>query len=123
VRGANVADAGGERARVYAGNAGDVAGFEPGVQAFEGAPVGGLGDLFLYDQATGGDAGGLHVFGIGASVADVRESETDDLAGVGGVGQSLLVAGHAGVETDLAGLAGAVSAETDTPEDCAVGQD
>ena len=36
-------------------------------------------------------------------VADQRVGEDDDLAGVGGVGDRLLVAGHRGVEDDLAG--------------------
>ena len=38
-----------------------------------------------------------------AVVADQRVGEDDDLAGVGGVGDRLLVAGHRGVEDDLAG--------------------
>ena len=36
-----------------------------------------------------------------AVVADLRRRHRDDLAGVGGIGQDLLVAGHARVEDDL----------------------
>ena len=44
----------------------------------------------------------LQVLGVRADVADVREGEGHDLGHVGGVGQDLLVAGHGGVEADLA---------------------
>ena len=44
----------------------------------------------------------LHVFGVRPHVAYVREGEGDDLRGVGGVGQHLLVTGHGGVEAHLA---------------------
>ena len=37
-----------------------------------------------------------------AVVADLRRRHRDDLPGVGRVGQDFLVAGHAGVEDDLA---------------------
>ena len=49
-----------------------------------------------------GQVGGLGVLAVGADVADVGEGEGDDLAGVGGIGQDLLVAGHGRVEADLA---------------------
>src|SRR5262249_17438278 len=48
-----------------------------------------------------GEIGGLSVLPIGADIADVREGEGDDLSGVGGVGQDLLVAGHGSVEAHL----------------------
>ncbi len=63
----------------------------------------------------------LDVFAVGADVADVREGEGDDLPGVGGIGHHLLVAGHRGVEADLAHR-GADVAETAAPDDGAVGQ-
>ena len=44
----------------------------------------------------------LDVLVVGADIADMGEGEGDDLAGVGGVGEDLLVAGHRGVEADLA---------------------
>jgi len=36
------------------------------------------------------------------SIADMREGESDDLPGIGRVGEDLLVARHRGVEADLA---------------------
>ena len=48
------------------------------------------------------DAVGLEVLRIHAVVADKRVGHVDHLTGVGRVGQYLLVAGHAGVEADLA---------------------
>ena len=75
---------------------------QPGVQVLRRAPVGRLGNVLLHHQAARGDRGGLDVLGVGADIADMREGEGDDLAGIGRVGQRLLVAGHAGVEADLA---------------------
>src|SRR5262249_60631755 len=39
---------------------------------------------------------------VGADIADVGEGEGDDLPGIGGIGEDLLIAGHRGVEADLA---------------------
>jgi hypothetical protein len=39
---------------------------------------------------------------IGADIADMREGEGDELAGIGGIGNHLLIAGHRGVEDQLA---------------------
>ncbi len=44
----------------------------------------------------------LDVLRVHADVADVRIRERDDLAGVGGIGEDLLVAGHRRVEHDFA---------------------
>ena len=58
---------------------------------------------------------------VGADIADMGEGEGDDLPGVGGIGQRLLVAGHAGVEADLSHRLGrAVRAESPSPEDAPV---
>ncbi len=71
------------------------------------APViGRIGDIGFEHHAA--DAGqrrhvdGLDVLVIGADIADMREGEGDDLPGIGRIGQDLLVAGHGGVEADLA---------------------
>ncbi len=45
---------------------------------------------------------GFDIFRIGADIADMREGEGDDLTGIGGIGHDLLIAGHRGVEADLA---------------------
>ncbi len=55
------------------------------------------------DEARGVDGIGLEVLGRDAGIADVRVGQRDDLAGIGRVGQDLLVARHRGVEHDLAG--------------------
>ena len=54
------------------------------------------------DEAGGVDAARLDVLGVDADVADVRIGERDDLPGVRRIGEDLLVAGHRGVEHDLA---------------------
>jgi hypothetical protein len=68
----------------------------------------GAGDVLAvlgvaHDDAAGVDAVRLHRRRADPVVADQRVGENDDLAGVGGVGDRLLVAGHRGVEDDLAG--------------------
>ena len=84
------------------GHTGDPARPQPGVQMLRRPPVGRLGDVLLHHQAARRDRGGLDVLAVGADIADMREGEGDDLSGVGRVGQRLLIAGHAGVEADLA---------------------
>jgi hypothetical protein len=64
---------------------------------------------------------GLDVLLIGADVADMREGEGDDLPRIGGIGQDLLIAGHRGVEADLAN-GFACRTEAETFEHGAVGQ-
>jgi hypothetical protein len=121
-----LADAGGERARIKAGDADDAARLEPAVEVIGGAVVGRIGDRSTQHAATHararGEVGGLGILGVGADVADMRESEGDDLPGVGGIGQDLLVAGHGGVEADLTD-GGAGGTKALAGDDAAVGQD
>ena len=63
----------------------------------------------------------LVVLVVGAGVADVRLRHHRDLAVVGRIGEHFLVAGHAGVEDQLAGAL-ADGAECQTGPECAVGQ-
>ena len=102
-----LADAGGQRAGVDAGDADDVALLQPGIELLGGAVVRRVGDVGAQHAAADARQGGhvhrLDVFVVGADIADMREGEGDDLAGVGGIGEDLLVAGHRGVEADLAG--------------------
>ena len=51
----------------------------------------------------------------------MREGEGDDLAGIGGIGQDFLIAGHGGVEADLAHRL-AFGAEAEAFDHRAVGQ-
>ena len=55
-----------------------------------------------FDHGGSREVDGFEVVVVGADVADVGEGEGDDLAGIGGVGQDFLVAGHGGVEADFA---------------------
>jgi hypothetical protein len=69
----------------------------------------------------GGQIDGLDVLVIRADVADVRKRERDDLTRIGGIGEDLLVAGHCGVEADLADSM-ARRAEADAIQDRSVSQ-
>ena len=75
--------------------------------------AGGVAD----DVAGHPDAAGLGVVVVHAGVADVRRGLHHELAGVGGVGDGLLVAGHAGGEDRLAqgGSGGAVAGAAEDP--------
>ncbi len=120
-----LADARRERARVDAGDADDAALLQPAVEMLGRAVARRTGDRRAQHCAAharaGGEVRGLGVLDVGADVADVREGEGDDLPGVGGIGEDLLVAGHRRVEANLAdGRAG--GAEADPGNDCSVGQ-
>ena len=70
-------------------------------------PRGGAGGVvavhaLAHDHGARVHVGGLHVRRLDAVVAHHRVGEDDDLAAVAGVGDRLLVAGHGGVEHDLA---------------------
>ena len=125
VRHALLADQRGQRARVDAGDADDAARLQPLVEVARRAEVRRLGDVGLQNAAAHAGArrgvDRLDVFLVGADIADMRKGEGDDLAGIGGVGQDLLVAGHRGVEADLAGRL-ADRAEADALDDGAVGE-
>ena len=101
-----VADQIGECACVDTGQPDDAARFEPLVEMTTRAIVGRLGYGGLDDAAPdargGGEVDRLDVVLIGADIADMREGEGDDLAGIGGIGEDLLIAGHRGIEADFA---------------------
>ena len=79
--------------------------FQPGVEMTGRAIVGRLGDVGLDHRAThagcAGHVDGLYIFLIGADIADMGEGEGDDLSGIGGIREDLLIAGDCGVEADL----------------------
>ena len=70
----------------------------------------------------GGRVDALDVLLVRADIADVGEGEGDDLAGVGRVGQDLLIARHRGVEADLAVALGR-GTDAEALEHGAVGED
>jgi hypothetical protein len=115
----------GQRASVDAGQPNDAARFQPLIEMARGAVVGGIGDGRAQDHAAcAGRCRHVHrldVFLVGADIADVREGEGDDLPGIGGIGQNLLIAGHRGVEADFAnGLS--LGAEPKTFQHRTIGQ-
>ena len=101
-----LADQAGESPGVDAGKPDDAARLQPLVEMAAGAEIGRAGDGGMQDDAAragrGGQIDGLDVLVIRADVADVRKRERDDLTRIGGIGEDLLVAGHCGVEADLA---------------------
>ncbi len=89
-----------ERAGVDAVNPGDMGFLQVSVEGFGAAVVRGLVQG-IHDKPVQKKAPGLDVLGVGAVVADFRGREGDDLSGVGGVGQNLLIAAHPRVENDF----------------------
>ncbi len=120
-----LADQRGQRAGVDARQGDDAALLQPLVEVAGGAVVGRVGDIGLEDGADGAGAGDrievLDVLVIGADIADMREGEGDDLAGIGRVGEDFLVAGQRRVEADL-GDGGTRGAQAAALDDGAVGQ-
>ncbi len=98
---ARQADAAGQRAGVDPGEPDLEVALHPVVEAALGAEIARDRGVLAHDAADRAFDVGFDVLGIGADVADVRESEGYDLPGVGGIGHHLLVAGHRGVEADF----------------------
>jgi hypothetical protein len=94
---------------------------QPLIEALHRPEIARIGDRIADDAAERMRIVGLQILVIGTDVADVREGESDDLRRIGGIGHHLLVAGHRGVEADLADRL-AFGAETVTSNDGAVGQ-
>ena len=65
------------------------------------APVAGLGLGCANDESLDLNFAGFEVLFVNAVVAYERVGKADDLAGVGWIGQNLLVAGHPRIEDDL----------------------
>ena len=91
-----------KRSRVEIGDGDDVVADEIVVEGAVRAPVARERRRFPHHEA-----GHMRRLRLGISrrhavVADLRRGHGDDLPGIGGVGQHLLIAGHARVEHDLA---------------------
>src|SRR5690606_7977625 len=106
VGGALLAQKNGKRAGVDAADGYDAAALQPVVKVAGGAIVGRIGDIGLEGRTDRARAGSgvqvLYILLIGAEIADMRGGEGDDLSGIGGVGQDLLIAGERGIEADFA---------------------
>ncbi len=125
VRHALAADQRGQRAGIDAGEADDAARLQPLVEMPGGAVVRGVGDPGAQDHAARArrrrHVHRLDVFLVGADIADMRKGESDELAGIGGIGENLLITGHRGVEADLADRL-AFRAEAKTLQHGAIGK-
>ena len=115
------ADAAGQRAGIDARNANLAFGRQPVRETAGGAEIAGRGHVFAHHAAHRALDPAFHVFLVHADIADVRESEGDDLPGIAGVGHHFLIAGHRGVEAHLADR-GAGGAKAPAPDDVAIGQ-
>jgi len=60
---------------------------------------------FADDQGFDVGTRGFFVIEIGPDVADVRIGQADDLAGIAGIAEDLLIAGKTGIENDFAAAA------------------
>src|SRR6266446_6215055 len=95
---------------------------QPGIERRACAVARSLGDRCAQDEPAHGGCGRLHILAIRTDIADVGKGEGDDLTGIRGVCQDLLIAGHCGVEADLANCR-PDSAKAAAPEYAAVGKD
>jgi hypothetical protein len=109
----------GQRSGVEAGDADAAIVAHPGREVGLGAEARRAGHRLADDAAQGMRVGGLDVLGIGADIADVREGEGDHLPRERRVGHDFLIAGHGGVEAQLADRF-AFGAEPLPPGDSAV---
>ena len=100
--GAGIPEMAGDASGVDPGDPDQPARLQPAIEMLRRAEVRGLGDRGPQDHAAGVAVDGLDVFVVGADVADVREGERDQLPGIGGIGQDLLIAGHGGIEDQFA---------------------
>ena len=90
------------RAGVDAADADDAVAFERVVEGLLRAPVRHDSRGIAHDVAGDPDAARLDVLAVHAGVPDVRRGLQNDLPGVGGIGEGLLVAGHPGGEHHFA---------------------
>src|SRR4029077_18980001 len=115
VRWSKIADVPGQPPRIHPRNSDQPVAFEPGIQGLGGAVVRWRRNRSAQDEAAGGRCRGFDVFWIGSDIADMREGESDNLAGVRRVREDLLIAGDRGVETNFADCR-PVGADTPAPK-------
>lgn len=89
-------------------------------QRFGRTEVGG-GVQLVDHQPVQKQSAGFDILRIAAVIADFRRGQRHELAGVGGIGEDLLIAGHAGVEHRFPDRVDR-RAEAPAPEDFAVGE-
>lgn len=115
---AAIANAPRQPAGIDAGNPDKPLTLEPAVEVRQGPKIRWIRDRRLQHDPARGGVQSFDVVVIGSHVADMGEGERDDLAGVGGIGDDLLVARHGRVEANLsdrrAGAPDAVTPENGT---------
>jgi hypothetical protein len=88
------------------GDGDDAARLQPLIERFRRAVVGGRRDARTQHSSPRArprrEVRRLRILDVRADIADVRKGEGDDLAGVGGIGQNLLIARHGRIEAHLA---------------------
>jgi len=119
VGGAVQADRAGQSAGVDARQADAAIALQPGVEMLGAAEIGRIGHVLADDATQGVRVDRLDILGIGADIADMREGKIDDLARIRGIGHHFLIAGHRGIEADLAHRR-ALGAESLAPDDSTI---
>ena len=119
MRRALLADRAGQAAGIDAADADAAAACHPDGQFLGRAPVRGQRRVPPHHHPGGDGVLRLVILGGDAGIADMGEGEGDDLAGIGGIGHDLLIAGHRGVE-DQFGHHLSGGAEAPAVKDCAV---
>jgi hypothetical protein len=95
-----------QRARVNIPDDGNAVAFEVGLCRFGRAIIRRELRKLAYDQRLDVRTRRFLVVKICADISDVRVGETDNLAGITGVGEYFLVAGEAGIKNDFAAATG-----------------
>jgi hypothetical protein len=94
-----------EGARVDVPDDGNFMAIQIKLRGFRGAPVGRNLLKLSHDQRLDIRTGRFFIIKIGADISDVRIGETNDLAGVAGVGEYFLISRKAGIENNFAAAA------------------
>ncbi len=118
---AALADAAGERAGIDARQPDLAVAHHPVGEFLDGAEARRFGHILADNAADCAFDLAFNILAVRTDIADVREGEGDDLRGIGGIGQHLLIAGHRGVEAHLTHGC-AHSPESPTPDHCPIGQ-
>jgi len=87
---------------VDAGQPDDAVRAQPRIERLGRTVIRRLGNRRADDEAARRRCRRLDILGVGADIADMREGEGDDLAGVGRIGQDFLITGDRRVEADFA---------------------
>jgi hypothetical protein len=119
---ANLPNTPGQRARIDARYPDQPVRRHPVVEPPDTAEIARRGHILTHHTAHRMRPVGLDILGIGADIADMGESEGDNLPGIGGISHHLLIAGHRGVKAQLA-HARADPAKAPAPQDAAIAED